>query len=139
MNAVEAGIYSALAADATLVAMLANGTAASIHNTDAPRGASLPYIIFGLQASADDDRHDTKYLDYHYRVKAVSSTSKKNAGQIADQFETTLDRAALSVTGYNVLWCRRESEFSYVEYDPAGERFWHVGGIYRIRLNESSS
>jgi len=138
LNALEVGLYALLTADSTLTAMLTDGTA-GIHNTHAPRDANLPYMVFGLQASADDDRQDTKYLDYHYRVKGVSATSKKSAGQIADRAEVTLDRATPTVTGYNVLWCRRESEFSYVEYEADGDPIYHVGGIYRIRMNKSSS
>lgn len=132
MNELETAIYEKLTGGTALTALLA-GTA-SVYNEIAPRGAAAPYVIFGLQAGGDENMIPVRYKNYLYRIKAVSETSMKNAGQIDAQIDALMHDTTLTVSGWQNFWCMRESDFRYVETTSEGRNIWHAGGVYRIRL-----
>lgn len=133
INAIETALYSTLAAGTALTTAL-GGTA--IYNTLAPQGTSYPYVIFKFQGGGDDNTSSTRARSPLYLVKAVSTTGKKNAGDIDDEVDNLLHGHELTVTGWGNWWTAREADVSYAE-DSGGVLIWHVGGLYRIRIEKS--
>jgi hypothetical protein len=132
MNGLWTALYSRLTA-ATAVTSLLAGTAA-VYDTQAPQEAHYPLIIFQQQAG------DVETVDPHTRhakdvtVKVITVDGFKKAETIDAALNTALDDNKLSVTGHTVIWQRRTADVRYVEVDPAGRSFYHVGGIYHIWL-----
>ena len=135
MNALKQALYEAMTGGTALTALLA-GTA-SIYNSIAPPGSSFDYVVFNQQAGADENMDDHRRTDWRYTVKAVSATSPAAAGIIAAAIDDLLHDAPLSVTGYANLWQRRVSTVEFTEVTPAGEYYYHAGGIYQFRLEEA--
>lgn len=130
-NAVCAALFAKLTADSTLVAMLA-GTAA-VYQGQAPQGAQLPYVVFNQQAETDSyTLADRAFEDYVFLVKGVTkATSPVGAGAISGRIDEVLTDAALSVSGQDQMYLRREQQIKYPEVDQ-GDRYWHSGGLFRI-------
>lgn len=132
MNALETALYDQLTGGTALTAKLA-GTA-SVYDQIAPRGASMAYVIYGIQGGGDENITPARFKNLVYSIKAVSEDSMKDAGEIDDEIDALMHGAALTVTGWGVMWCMREADYRYTETTPEGRNVWHVGGNYRIRL-----
>lgn len=134
MNAVEIAMYSTLSAATALTALLAGTTA--VYNQQAPQGAALPYVVFGLNAGGDDNDNPHRAKALVYSVKAVGTAGFANAGSIDIQIDALLHHGTLSPSGWTNFWTARESDFRYVETptDGGGRRFYHAGGLYRVRI-----
>lgn len=132
MNALEAGIYNALAAGTALTNTL-GGTA--IYNTLAPRDRALPFVIFSQQAGREDNETPRRTVTSRYLVKGIA-TSMLAAGTIADQVDALLHDTALTVTGWTNYRMRRTTTVRYIETTDAGEQVGHAGAVYEILLSE---
>lgn len=132
MNAVETALYSRLAGASALTALLATTT--SIYNTVAPQGAAYPLVVFNLQAGGDDNKSPHRAKQLLYLVKAVSATSMKDAGTIDNEVDTALHGLVLTVTDWTNYWLMRGQDVRFEELAPDGKRYFHSGGIYRIRI-----
>lgn len=133
-NQVKAAIYTKLAADSTLTALL-SGTAAIYHRV-APQGADAPYIVFNQQAGTPSYTMGQRAWDeLLYQVKGVTQDSSSVvAGSIADRIDTVLTDQPLSVTGGSAFYVRRSSDVDYAEVDR-GEVYNHEGGLYRLYVS----
>lgn len=129
MNALDGGIYTTLTAATALTALVSS----RVYNTQAPQEATEPYVIFNKQSGGQTYVFSSgKFRSFGYLVKGVChSRYPKAAGAIDDAIEAALHDAALSVTGWTLLYCRRESDVHYAE----GE-YTHRGGVYRIELEQ---
>lgn len=113
-------IYSAL-----------GGTAASpaVYYALAPQGTEPPYVIFQRQAGVDEYTFTSQTVNTEYVVKVVSNRNWPTEARAAyGTVHNTFQNAALSMTGFTLLRCERVSTIEYIDPD----RYWHVGGIYRI-------
>ena len=135
MNVIKSSLYSKLTTGTALMAKLAGAT--SVYDAVAPRGASLPYVVFHWQGGGDENITPTRFKNVLYTVKGISETSAKNAGEIDSEIDALLHGTTLTdVTGWTNFWCMRETDVDFVETTPEGQNIWHQGGTYRIRLNE---
>ncbi len=117
-----------------LFAACGSATSLSVYQGLAPQGGSVPYAVFNMQTNQDQYTFNTRGLSATYQVKVVSNQYWASSAQTAyDAMHQKLQDAALNVTGYYVQRMRRESMIMY--QDP--DNFWHVGGIYRIDLQEN--
>lgn len=108
-----------------------------VFNTVAPPGAKPPYVVFQAVSKIDDHSFSKRFAEALYQVKAVSRQPwPKEAAEIDDDIDTALEDAALSITGYTTLLCRRESDIYLVE-QANGEVWHHIGGTYRVIADES--
>jgi hypothetical protein len=131
VNPVRQALYSRLAGDVTLVAMLSTPTA--IYHQIAPREAGEPLIVFNKQAGRDVYAFGARaFVNQLWLVKATDrSLSATRAEDIAARIDVVLMDAPLTLPAGSVAYCRRETEIDYPEPDGA-DLFHHVGGIYRI-------
>ena len=124
--------------DALNVATITNEATGGVFNGVAPQGTEPPFVVFSAMAKTDD------YFAYSerggqavYMVKAIDrSPWPKSAGDIDTQIDSALQDAALSISGYSLISCRREEDIYLVE-DLSGVMYQHVGGLYRIIADES--
>lgn len=133
-GAVNTALYSRLAGDATLTAMLSGGTAVpSVYVESAPDNAVLPFVIFSHQSGtelSETAHRDPEELLY---VRAYASTPSQ-AGSIDARLDTLLHLQPLTVSGWNNIWLARLTDISMIEEDPALIRTWSAGALYRSRL-----
>ena len=129
MNALNAGLYSALTGTAITTAL--GGT--SVYHLQAPDGQDLPYVIFSWQGGGQTNLVP-KLTDVVEFIR-VYATSAAQAGTIDTLIQTALDNAPLTVTGWSNILIQREDEYETVENLPSGEFIYTVGGMYRIILD----
>jgi hypothetical protein len=136
-TAVRRALYGRLASDTTLNGLLATpptGYSKNIFHQQAPAGAHYPLVIFDkssgvpTEAMADPSALETDV----WLIKAIDqNTSADVAESIAARVQTLLNDATLSISGATHLYLRRQSDVEYPE-DADGERFQHVGSLYRL-------
>ena len=131
MKELRDAIYSQLSGGTALIAAL-GGTA--IYHLHAPEGADLPYVVFGWQGGGDlnIDPNETNESVQFVRVYAATDAQ---AGTIDGLIRARLHRQAITVTGYNTVYCWREGDYETVE-TIAGSDIYTQGGFYRIRITK---
>lgn len=130
MNALERAIYSRLSGDAGLAALVDD----RIYNIAAPRGASLPYVVFNQQSGREENRTPRRERLYDYTIKAIAQTLQE-AGDIADAIDTAMFDATLHVDGWNeAYWVRPVTTIRYKEIEASGDAVYHAGAVYEIRI-----
>ena len=135
MNEVSVALYNKLTGGTALTALLAGTT--SVYESLVPRGAALDAVVFSLQGGGDANWTPRRRKELRYMVKAVSDGSVKTAGAIDAQIDTLLHRGTLTVSGWTSISVMREADVSYAETTPEGRNYWHVGGVYRLRIGDT--
>jgi hypothetical protein len=133
MNIINKGIYEKLQQGTALTALLAGST--SIYNMQAPDSATLPYVVFNLQAGGADPNMPTDAINVQYYVRGFTKVSAAAAGSIATQIDALLHGKSVSVSGYTNYWCNHEQEIDTVQNLPNGEKVYSNGFYYKIRLD----
>ncbi len=139
MNLAGSAIWAQLKGGTALTALLAGGTAGTaIYESFAPNDATLPYVLYQEQSSTWDMLQGTaRFVDAVYLVKAVSGSAwPKEADLIDEQIDARLHDAALTVTGYGVVACLRESDVRFSEI-AGNQTYWHCGALYRVTLQKT--
>lgn len=128
-------LYSKLSTDATLISLV--GT--RIYSYVAPAGTLTPFVVYAYQGG-QDIAEVGNYRIFNsglYQVKAIGQgLSMAAIAPIAHRIDALLQRASGSVAGGSILACVREQPISYLELSN-GVRYNHLGGIYRIIVQES--
>ena len=123
-TAIGSAIYSLLSGAATV----------SIYNQRAPQGGTPPYGIFARQSATDERTFTSAGVGSDYAVKVVSNRVwPGEATEVYQGLHNIMEDGALSLTGFTLLRNQRGSTFEYQDADG----FWHVGGLYRIEVEES--
>ena len=107
------------------------GTAANppAYYAIAPQGSTPPYTVFQRMSASDEYTFDSRGVGADYMVKVISNRQWPGEAYNAyGSVHTAIQNAALSISGYTALRCERRTTIEYQDND----RFWHVGGIYRI-------
>jgi len=137
MSAVDVAIYSKLAGDATLGALLSANDA--VFPFLAPEDTALPYVVYAFR-----DPHQDHYVfagrayeTYHYLVKGVTGPTPDpaSAQAIGARIDVLLTGALTTVTGYTVMRCQREGKVDYPEKADTGDIYWHNGGLFVIEVD----
>ena len=131
MNALNAGIYTALSSGTALTALL-GGT--SIYHLQAPDDAALPYVVYSWQGGGRVGfvPNLTDQLEF---IRAYGTTAYQ-AGTIDGAITALLDGVAISVTGWTVAMLHRQDDFESVETLPSGDKTYAMGGIYRVVMDK---
>ena len=113
-----------------LYSALGGGTASpSVYYAMAPQGSTPPYTIFQRMAGNDEYTFNDGGVNTEYMIKVISNRQwPGEAWNAYGSVHTAIQGASLSVTGFSSLRCERRTTIEFVDYD----RFWHVGGIYRV-------
>jgi len=142
-NQTDKAIYTALAANTTLIGLLAGGTAApSVYRAVAPQNTDPPYVVFQPQSPSTPvwKIGGLAWENALYMCKAVTlSPSAAVAGTIATEIIGTLGGTATpTISGYSIVDWRRVQDIDYPETGPAGQVYQHRGAIFRIQANPAS-
>src|SRR5574341_912799 len=128
LDKTSASLYTTLQAGTALTARLAGTT--SIYDAQAPDNATLPFVVFSHMGGGPDNIAPVNLENNLWQVRAFSATSAKDAAEIFEQADTLINKKAISITGYNVFWCNRETNIKLVENLPNGQKVWSAGGVY---------
>lgn len=135
MNLAGSAIHAQLIGGTALVALLGDGSA-GVFEFQASNEAQYPAIIFQEQSAVWSEGMGEKkrLVSALYLVKAVSGSAwPAEADAIDAAVDARLHGATLTVTGYGVVRCMRESDIRYQEVDGT-QTFNHVGGLYRVEM-----
>jgi hypothetical protein len=133
IEVVDAALYTLLAGDASLTALL--GGESAVYNRVAPLGSPLPRVVFQWQGGGDEHLTPTRARNVVYTVKAIAGTLAE-AAAVDARLDALLHHGELSAAGWATFWLAREADVAYAEVDAAGGVVWHTGGQYRIRISE---
>jgi hypothetical protein len=128
MNPVRNALYSRLAGDQTLAALVSG-----IHHQVAPRAAQPPFVVFARQTGTPVwQMHSASVQDDTWQVKAIDhATTASHAEDAAQAIAAALtDRPLQLDTGLN-LAIYRQSDVDYLETEGA-DQWHHVGAIFRV-------
>lgn len=131
-NDLHAAIYGKLTAGTALTALLA-GTV-SVYHINAPEGAAMPYVIFGLQSGGPINVTPSDIREEVIRVFGVAA-SAKTAGAVDGQVSALLHKGSVTVSPYTTMSLYRETDIEYAELTTNGERVYVSGGTYRLSLD----
>jgi hypothetical protein len=129
--AIDDAMYDKLAGASGVTALVST----RIYRGAAPQGATAPYVIYAVQAGGDENLTPADSINLLYQVRGVSKVSAAEAAQIGDAIRAALHRQTLSITGWTNYWMARTAQIQTVETTPEGLRFWHDGGLYRVRVD----
>jgi hypothetical protein len=136
VKAIRRSLYGKMAGDTTLVAFLhapPSGYSKSIYYQLAPETAAPPFVIFSQQSGTPVYAFSERAYDNDlWLVKAVD---RGGSADVADDIHARLDDlltdGALSISGRDQLYLRRESDVEYSE-TVGGDRYIHVGSLFRV-------
>jgi hypothetical protein len=129
-----------MAGDGTLTGSLATppaGYSKSIYYQVAPQGAAFPYVIFQKQSGTPFYAWSDLALDNElWLVKGVSQASADqdsadSADGIASRLDDLLTDGAISISGRDDRYLRRESDIDYSEVED-GVVYRHAGSLFRL-------
>lgn len=131
---VRTALKSFLSVDSVLTGLAPGG----IFSDDAPKGADFPYVIFSKQSGMAIHSFRGDPMDNQlYLVKGVG-TAKADAEAIDARCRAILHRADLGAASFNTLYLLIESDMEMTELN-AGERYDHVGTVYRLITDPKES
>ena len=136
---VRVALRTALSSDPELVALLSAPTA--VYHRTAPQSAREPLVIFakssGIEVLAFKDGG---FKDQLWTVKGVCrGGDAEQAEAIDDRCAELLQNAELDISGGRTLSLFRVSDVDYGEGDKGADQIHHVGGIYRLAIEEEGS
>jgi hypothetical protein len=123
-----------LALGSAIYACLGSASSAlPVFQSIAPQGQATPYVVFNRQAGVDDYTFTSKELSTDYTVKVVDDDKwPTDALRAYGTVHSTMQDARLTLTGFTLLRARRNATLNYQDQDG----FWHIGGIYRIDVQD---
>jgi hypothetical protein len=130
-GAMGTALLGKLASGTALIAAL-GGTA--IYGYQAPSNTEPPFVVFSHQGGGPqnliggDDLRDDLWF-----VRAYA-TEPADAHRIDGLISDLLHRGELTVPGWTVFWCVRETNLALVENLPNNEKRFMAGAFYRVRL-----
>lgn len=132
MNEFEEALRARLVGFAALTALLSS--AQSVYNAVTSASATLPYVVFGLNAGGPVNRSPRRAETLVYLVKGVARADAARAADIDAQIDAALHDQPLVVPGWSNYWLTRETRVRFDELEAGGRLIFHAGGLYRARL-----
>lgn len=98
----------------------------------APQGSRPPYVIFQRMTATDSYTFTSGEVGADYVVKVISNRQWPGEAYAAyGSVHAAIQSEHLTMAGFTALRCERRSTVEYMDND----RYWHVGGIYRIEAH----
>lgn len=135
----DAAIYSTLAGDATLMAMMGSAIPAdAIYAKQAKFGAVMPYVVFFESAGGRNNAFAGNHDDVYYTVKCVADAGENGqavAEAAADRIETLFHRPATDPALGDSWVLRASTVTSNVGFAETAEKktYIHAGRVVRLR------
>ena len=135
MNQVFQSLYGTLTASTAITSLLSSTSA--VYDTQAPPSAKYPLLIMQQQGWSIETLDANEREDAYITIKAIGTQSFGNAGTIDAAVRTLINDGSASISGHVTLWQKATEQIRYVETDPAGRNFYHVGHVYRLRFTNT--
>jgi hypothetical protein len=129
--AVYTSIKTQLAAGTALVSAL-GGT--YIYQRQAPKGKTLPYVVMSHAGGGPENINPSDMRDNLWFVRVYADDAAE-ANTIDGFISASLNKKALSVSGYTNIYTAREDEYELVENPVDKQPVYMAGANYRIRLD----
>jgi hypothetical protein len=134
MNALQAGIYTRLAAYTALTTALGS---AKIYD-HVPQGTAAPYVVIGEDTMVDSDTKTSNGWDCTVTIhcwdyqKAGRKSVKTLMGHIYDALHKA--ETSITVTGFTLVMmvCDFQQSFQETAVEGAGDHYYH--GVQRFRV-----
>lgn len=137
-NNVWAALYSRLAGGTALTLQIGGTAAPRIYHGQAPEASPLPYLIFSWAGGGLTPTTPHTDGEGPIYLRAYSSVSAKEAGNISAAAFALLDRQPLTITGWNNSWLACESpHIEFPSTDESGQTIWTCGDHYRIKIDKT--
>ena len=137
MNPIREAIRKKLIANSALTAKLGDGSV-GVYYQLAPATATLPWIIFDKSPAPPIWTFAGPPLEQgDWIVKAVASDAG-TAEDIDALIRGVLNRTDVNPTGYHNQFTLAMSDINYPEVTD-GERYQHVGAVYRIATEKETA
>lgn len=124
---INQALVATLRANGTLYPQLLGG----IHEGFAPLKVKYPLLTYQLIYAPYRYLWGSALIVAGFDVRCISEDSVE-AGNLDALVMTTLNDAALSVTGQTTLYCRRTADLSSPDTDERGRKIYMRGGSYEI-------
>lgn len=135
MKFLNQSIYNRLSGATAITSLLASGT--PIYALQAPEGATLPYLVYSLQAGGDRNDTANRLKNLVIFVRAYATTNAQ-AGSIDAQIDTALHLVPFTgVSGWTNIWLAREQDLETVENPPTGGQVFMNGALYRTIFDQT--
>ena len=108
------------------------------HEGEAPRGATYPWLSYGLQYAPYEYQWGSAIIPSGFRI-FVYSRDQVEARNLDSLVMQTLHDAALDVDGQSTLFCRRILDLSSTDVDEEGNKVYMVGGVHEIWTDQDLS
>ena len=117
LDNVSTAIYGSLSVDAGLVAL-----GAEIYRNIAPEGVAMPYIVWNEIVIVPDNTFNNNYWSILYQFdcwaeKTTTKSAQALSAQVANALCAAMDGASYTITGYNHICNRYESQQVVYEVD----------------------
>ena len=123
--AIQQAMRAALLARVSLTSLLGG---AHVYD-EPPRGANPPYVVFNAIETRDWSVVDQKAHELIVTLEIVTNSRARTLAQnIANEIETALDGAVLTLTDHKLVNLR--AAFNYVSKSPATSNY---NGVLRFR------
>ena len=136
INNTATALYSTLTGGTALTALL-SGTAA-VYDMQAVEKATYPYVVYNHQGGGPTNETKANLENNVWWIRAYSKTSAKNAALIFTQVDALLHKKNITITNATTIWLCREENIALVESNPAGEKIFTCGGMYRIMTTNTT-
>lgn len=135
LDALATALYSQLTGGTALTALLAGTT--SVYHLQAPEDASLPYVVYSVQAGGDTNQSPNRDKNLLIYVRCFAASGALEAGQLDAQIDQRLHMQNMPVTGWTNVWLARETDMESAETLTNGSIIYSAGGMYRLRLDQA--
>lgn len=107
-----------------------NGTIPTYYQK-VPQQTNTPYCLVHFMNGYDEYTFDDQGLKTDYVIKIVSSKNHpEEAIRLYGNIHELFQDASLSISGYDVIYNRRESLINYEDQF----HHWNIGGLYNIQI-----
>ena len=132
MGLMEQALYSALAANSTLVSLCPAG----IWDTQSPPGTSATFCLFQHIAGGDENLNPRQSISAQYRVEVVSTNRGTAIAGANAIWSALLASGAVAASGWTT-WRVEENRFFNSVEDVNGVLWYRKGAFYTISMDNA--
>lgn len=132
---IETALYSRLATDASIAALVGGTASPRIYSHQAPSGAARPFVLFYEATSTLTNETPRLDINHIYRIEANAAT-RAAAESLKGAIFTALHEVELTgITGYSNFRLVCERHTALIENISGGQVYRRIGD-YRIQLSK---
>ena len=121
---------------------LSTSVGGRLYKGRAPQGVVWPYVVYFVVSDVPFKTFTEDYEDVLLQFSLFSNTpeSTTQVEQMFSDLKTLYDEAILTVTGYTMVWMKRQNAVLIAEEDittSGTSETWHYAVDYDIRISKN--